>query len=404
MARKFPKDNQDALIAYYGDPASAVASQLVSVIPPFKIYYGDKLISKVTFHKKAASELMRVLDKIWNYYGRDQNVLDKLDISKFSGTYNPRLVRGSKTKWSNHAYGAAWDMDAEDNGFGQGRGDIPFPVIAAFKSEGFTWGGDYKGRTDPMHFEACDRGEPVRTFKEWLEFYKQPLSYSDKPFAKPKPAPKPVDPFDHEPTMPNVEPEQPPPLTMSAPKTVKEETRRGVYSLETERVQMLLKRLGYAQVGEIDGVWGGSTTGAIASFKSDRAMPGLVTINQALLDELDKAEQEGFTRPITEQRANATPAQLTSKLPDVAASVTAERAGFWASIATGASAIVTGITKSTSDAVDMLSPLKTFIADLPWTVWVGLALVVSVALYYLSRKAGDAAHAATRAYQTGERA
>jgi hypothetical protein len=34
---------------------------------------------------------------------------------------------------------------------------MPEAVVACFKAQGALWGGDYHGRTDPMHFEFCSR-------------------------------------------------------------------------------------------------------------------------------------------------------------------------------------------------------------------------------------------------------
>lgn len=183
--KKWPKDNQAALIAFYGDPGSrGFGSNLCKVIPPFAMYYDKKRVASLSFHKLAAPALLRALNSIWSYYGRDQAKIDKLGISIFSGTYNPRKVRGSATKWSNHAFGAAIDIDGPHNGFNTGHGHIPLVVVAAFKAEGFSWGGDYQHRTDPMHFEACDRGEPIRTFDQWLAHYKcPPMVVARKPAA-----------------------------------------------------------------------------------------------------------------------------------------------------------------------------------------------------------------------------
>jgi hypothetical protein len=153
---KWPRDNQADLLAFYGTPGPDVERQLVDVVPPFQMYYEGKPISHLRFHRKAAGALMAALNEIWEHYGRDQRKIDALGISKYAGTYNPRKVRGSKTKWSNHAYGAAIDLNAEENGFGEGRGTMPRPVINAFKRQGARWGGDYRDRTDPMHFEFCD--------------------------------------------------------------------------------------------------------------------------------------------------------------------------------------------------------------------------------------------------------
>lgn len=155
---KWPADNQSALLKFYGTPGPEVERQLVSVVPPFQMYYEGQPIKSIRFHKKAAAALKAALDEIWDHYGHDQRKIDALGISKYAGAYNPRKIRGSATKWSNHAYGAAIDLNAEDNGFGRGHGNIPQPVIDAFKRQGARWGGDYRGRTDPMHFEFCDGG------------------------------------------------------------------------------------------------------------------------------------------------------------------------------------------------------------------------------------------------------
>lgn len=152
---RWPLDNQTALIAFYGNPATGeVARQLVKIVPPFQMYYDGRPLKTLSFHQKAAPALKAALDEIWEKSGRSQALLDKEGISNCAGTYNPRKVRGSATKWSNHAYGAAIDLDAKDNGLGQ-KGDMPQFVIDAFKRQGARWGGDYRGRKDPMHFEFC---------------------------------------------------------------------------------------------------------------------------------------------------------------------------------------------------------------------------------------------------------
>lgn len=177
---KFPKDDQDALMAFFGDPgAGEVAAQLVPVVPPFKFTYEGKPFPRFMIHKKAAPAFARALQKIWDYVGHDQALLDRLRVSTTAGSYNPRKVRGSDTKWSNHAFGGAVDVNSEQNGFGEDGSRMPKFVVAAFKSEGFSWGGDYKSRKDPMHFEACDRGEPEMSFEGWLAHYGLPLKMTE---------------------------------------------------------------------------------------------------------------------------------------------------------------------------------------------------------------------------------
>jgi hypothetical protein len=190
---KWPADNQAALLKFYGTPGPDVERQLVDVIPPFQMYYDGKPVRRIRFHRKAADALRAAFNEIWNYYGRDQTKIDALGISKYSGGYNPRYIRGSTTKWSNHAYGAAIDINAEQNGFGTGHGTMPQPVIDAFKRQGFRWGGDYRGRTDPMHFEACDAtGYPGPSVPVPAKFVDAPETDSDSD-AEPATATAPVE-------------------------------------------------------------------------------------------------------------------------------------------------------------------------------------------------------------------
>lgn len=157
--QQWPRDNEAALIAFYGNPGPEVERQLVRVVPPFQMFYNKKPLKHLLFHRKAAAALSAALDDIWRASGQSQAKLDRDGVSSTAGTYCCRKIRGS-TRWSNHAFGGAIDLDAEHNGFFAGKGTLPDYVIAAFDRVGFRWGGRYKGRTDPMHFEACDDGTP----------------------------------------------------------------------------------------------------------------------------------------------------------------------------------------------------------------------------------------------------
>lgn len=154
----WPRDKQSELKAFYGDPGSGeVARQLVPVVPPFRMYVEgnrSKPVARINFHKKAAPDLAACFQEIWDYYGKDQKKIEAAGLHSYDGAYVPRLVRGSKTNWSNHAFGAAIDLNAAENGLNQ-KGNMPPAVRAIFKRHGARWGGDYRGRKDPMHFEFC---------------------------------------------------------------------------------------------------------------------------------------------------------------------------------------------------------------------------------------------------------
>lgn len=72
--------------------------------------------------------------------------------------YAFRDVRGVPGKLSNHSSGTAIDLNATKHPLGK-AGTFPLekvPMIRALaKKYSLTWGGDYRGRKDEMHFEVA---------------------------------------------------------------------------------------------------------------------------------------------------------------------------------------------------------------------------------------------------------
>ena len=70
--------------------------------------------------------------------------------------YCYRDVRGVPGKLSNHSSGTALDLNSSRHKLGQvgtfEPGKVPM-LRAMTKKYGLTWGGDYKGRKDEMHYE-----------------------------------------------------------------------------------------------------------------------------------------------------------------------------------------------------------------------------------------------------------
>lgn len=78
-----------------------------------------------------------------------------------SGGFNYRKIRGGD-KLSQHAFGTAIDMNAMTNALGSKVSDIPNARELAEKHN-LEWGGNWKGRPDPMHFEYRGGGQqPTR--------------------------------------------------------------------------------------------------------------------------------------------------------------------------------------------------------------------------------------------------
>lgn len=156
---KWPHDDTESLVSFFGDPRrKGFTNNLVLVKPPWQMTFDGKPIKGVQIHRKCADSLKAVFDDIWEQCDQDEDKLPD-GATIFDGSYNFRPIRGSK-RLSTHAFGAALDFDAEHNGMGK-RGNMSPIVINAFKREGWFWGGDFRSRTDPMHFQAAHEGRQV---------------------------------------------------------------------------------------------------------------------------------------------------------------------------------------------------------------------------------------------------
>lgn len=72
-----------------------------------------------------------------------------------------RPIRGTRTA-SNHSWGLAIDLNAEDNPMGSSfHTDIPPAVVHTWEACHFYWGGRYENRPDTMHFEYVGRPADV---------------------------------------------------------------------------------------------------------------------------------------------------------------------------------------------------------------------------------------------------
>lgn len=154
----WPADNTAAKNAFYGDfhAPNWQAENLVHMTTPFVMYYAKQpMLHGILVHKKIVPALNAVFQEIWSICG-NQTAVDKTGASDFGGCFNIRQIAGSDN-YSNHSWACAIDLSPGTNGFNAGHGSIGSVVVSAFKRQGFLWGGDYHGRTDPMHFEAVSR-------------------------------------------------------------------------------------------------------------------------------------------------------------------------------------------------------------------------------------------------------
>ena len=148
----WPHDDTASKIKFFGKPGT----NLVPVTPPFQMYYDGHPIKTITVNKMIATATLLALTEILDKCGHDQAKVDAIGASAYGGCYNYRPIRGS-SNLSNHAFGAAIDIDPEHYPLGAKTAYQPKIIVDAFKRQGALYGGDYKGRRDPMHWEFVSR-------------------------------------------------------------------------------------------------------------------------------------------------------------------------------------------------------------------------------------------------------
>lgn len=148
-------------------------------------------------------------------------------------------------------------------------------------------------------------------------------------------------------------------------------------------VQRRLRELGYSEVGNVDGEFGGRTRGAILAFRGDAHLPLAPVIDADLLVALAGAKP----RQISESRATASDKDVAAKVPGVAAARTSRLWALAQTVAAAVFAFLTGIVDNLGAATDKIRPVKEFLGAVPAWVWPVAVAGVSFALWRASRRA-----------------
>jgi len=147
----WPAQDQASLRAFYGEPGDE--GNLVMIDFPYEIKYDGAFVKRARVHKKCAASLVRVLCAIRHRMEAVPDIVP--EATDYCGVFSFRAKRGG-TSWSLHAWGAAIDLDADDNTFRDTWpvvADMPLEIMEEFAREGWTSAGAFWGY-DAMHFQA----------------------------------------------------------------------------------------------------------------------------------------------------------------------------------------------------------------------------------------------------------
>ena len=144
------------------------AANIVYMPAPWPMRMDALRITKLEVHRLAVDNFKAAFDAISKAAKGDYKTLEEWGVTRYSGAYNYRAMRGLSTL-SMHSYGCAIDLDAGNNMLGDATPRFAkFPkVLKAFKDAGFTWGGDWDGdgssedqrRHDGMHWQLT---QPIK--------------------------------------------------------------------------------------------------------------------------------------------------------------------------------------------------------------------------------------------------
>ncbi|MBM3417426.1 MAG: M15 family metallopeptidase [Bacteroidetes bacterium] len=147
------------VIKAFGVPGNPDNFTIIQLPYPMRIAWDLKTqVTKMQCHELAEYRFLSVFKDLLTHYGWEE--IKKLGIDIFGGCVNVRLMRGSKTKWSRHAWGIAIDLDPARNGLKTSWANSQFskkeyePMHQIFEMYGFLNYGKVKG-FDSMHYELC---------------------------------------------------------------------------------------------------------------------------------------------------------------------------------------------------------------------------------------------------------
>ena len=149
----WPKSDYQSLTGFYGEAGDE--DNLVRIEFPYPMFYDGKRVTSTRVHKKCAASLLRVLNRIKDLIPSNPDIKDEAE--DFGGIFNNRNKRGGASK-SLHAWGAAIDLDADDNTFRDSwprNSDMPLEICEEFAREGWKSAAVWWSK-DAMHHE-CTR-------------------------------------------------------------------------------------------------------------------------------------------------------------------------------------------------------------------------------------------------------
>jgi hypothetical protein len=151
----WPRQDYESMVKFFG-PVGENQTKLQLPYAMRLTWDLNSMVNSITCHEKIAEPLKRIFNKTLLQYGGTARIR-ALRLDRFSGCLNVRKMRGGSS-WSIHSWGAAVDLDDEDNQlrWGKDRALFAHEDYEAFWRIVESEGGVSLGRArnyDFMHFQ-----------------------------------------------------------------------------------------------------------------------------------------------------------------------------------------------------------------------------------------------------------
>lgn len=141
----------DEIIKTFGrldDPKFEIKN-IVTFDLPYPLLYEGAKVTRARCHRLIVDNFKKAFQDI-----KAAGLQDK--VKHFSGIYARRSIRGFGSHPSTHSWGIAIDLEAEKYPLGSKK-RFPDNIVQIFHAAGFFYGGDFKARKDPMHFQFAEK-------------------------------------------------------------------------------------------------------------------------------------------------------------------------------------------------------------------------------------------------------
>lgn len=163
---------------------------------------------------------------------------------------------------------------------------------------------------------------------------------------------------------------------------MEDDIHSGAYSQELEAIQEQLIELGYFEVGEADGRWGGKTAAAVNGYRNDRELPP-GRIDAAFRAQLNKDAQSDWHRPISKKRAETTEEEAAKKSEPVKLTLRQRLAARWALILSGLGTAGAWIKDTFQSVQEYVHDPLSYLMMVPGWLW-GLAALGIAGYFYIN--------------------